>query len=176
MGVFAPFGAMRHRIVPGVVARWLDADTRLASMSEGLNETIAYLELPIGANLEYYVASAAEEIHTGPGSATPLVGLAAEYLFLGGLWEKLGAGVEVEGVGEYKSFTETLAGRKMSAPFREMANSLLDSVDRQFVAGIATSSRVPKGSRLPCRIKVVVARSLRCAVRRRSGRPGGWKG
>lgn len=39
-----PFGAMRHRIVPAVVARWLDDGTRIASFQEGLNETIVYLE------------------------------------------------------------------------------------------------------------------------------------
>lgn len=39
-----PFGAMRERIVPDVVSRWLDPDTSLATVREGLNETIAYLE------------------------------------------------------------------------------------------------------------------------------------
>ena len=64
-----------------------------------------------------------------------MVGLAAEYLFLGGLWEKLGVEVEVERVGDYKSAVETIAERQMCAPKREMANSLLDSIDAQFVAG-----------------------------------------
>jgi protease-4 len=106
--------------------------------------TLAYLELGMGSNLEYYVATGAGEIRASPVSASPLVGLGAEYLFLGGLWEKLGAGFEVEGVGEYKSAVETLTGTKMSPAHREMAASLLDSTDAQFVAGIAEGRRLPE--------------------------------
>jgi protease-4 len=104
---------------------------------------IAYLETTeLGANVEYFVAAAAGEIRVAPATRSPLVGLAAEYLFLGGLWEKLGVEVEVEKVGEFKGATETLAERKMSDANREMANSLLDSIDAQFVAGIAESRKL----------------------------------
>jgi protease-4 len=68
-----------------------------------------------------------------------VIGLSAEFYFLGGLWEKLGAGVETIGRGEYKSAAEILGGTKMSAPHREMATSLLDSTYAQFVKGIAES-------------------------------------
>ena len=99
---------------------------------------IAYLETTkLGANVEFYVAVAADEVRAAPATRSPMIGLAAEYLFLGGLWEKLGVGVEVERVGEYKGAAETLSERQMSAANREMANSLLDSIDAQFVAGIA---------------------------------------
>jgi len=58
---------------------------------------IAYLETSkMGANVEYYVAVAANEVRVAPATRSPMIGLAAEYLFLGGLWEKLGVGVEVE--------------------------------------------------------------------------------
>jgi protease-4 len=104
---------------------------------------IAYLETTkLGANVEYYVAAAANEVRSAPATRSPMIGLAAEYVFLGGLWEKLGVGVEVERVGEFKGAAETLAERKMSAPNREMANSLLDSIDGQFVTGIAESRRL----------------------------------
>jgi protease-4 len=102
--------------------------------------TLAYLETgSLGANREYYVATAAEHLVVSPATSSPLLGLAAEYLFFGGLWEKLGAGVESIGSGEYKSGAETLAGSKMSEAHREMANSLLDSTFDQFVSGIAES-------------------------------------
>ena len=71
-----------------------------------------------------------------------MIGLAAEYVFLGGLCEKLGVEVEVERVGEFKGATETLAEREMSEANREMANSLLDSIDAQFVAGIAEGRKL----------------------------------
>ena len=109
---------------------------------------IAYLETAeLGANVEYYVAAAADEVRAAPATRSPLIGLAAEYLFLGGLWEKLGVDVEVEHVGEYKGAAETLAERKMSDANREMANSLLDSIDGQFVAGIAEGRELAPG---PC--------------------------
>lgn len=99
---------------------------------------IAHLELGgLVASREYYLATAAEEIHLEPGSSIPLVGLAAEYVHLGGVWEKLGIDIEVARVGKYKSAVEAIAGKGMSEASREMANSLLDSVYQQFVAGIA---------------------------------------
>ncbi len=104
---------------------------------------IAYLETTkLGANIEYYVAVAADEVRAAPATRSPMIGLAAEYIFLGGFWEKLGIDVEVERVGEYKGAAETLSERKMSASNREMANSLLDSIDAQFVAGIAEGRRL----------------------------------
>lgn len=105
--------------------------------------TVAYLELEsFGANLEYFVASAAQEVVVSPASSVPVVGLAAQYLFLGGLWDHLGIQFEVERIGRYKSATETITGHEMSDAAREMAGSLLDSVDAQFVAGIAKSRKL----------------------------------
>jgi len=104
---------------------------------------IAYLETTeLGANVEYYVAAAADEIRAAPATRSPVIGLAAEYVFLGGLWDKLGVDVEVERVGEFKGAAETLSERQMSAANREMANSLLDSIDAQFVAGIAEGRKL----------------------------------
>ncbi len=110
----------------------------IAELGEAGRPTLAYLETgSLGANREYYIATAADEIVVSPGTSSPLIGLAMEYLFLGGLWEKLGAGVEAIGSGEYKSGAETISGRKMSEAHREMATALLDSTFAQFVAGIA---------------------------------------
>jgi len=141
--------AERDRRIAGVLFRvrgleigWAKAQElrgAIQSLDAAGRRTLAFLELGMGSNREYYVATAAQEVRASPGSANPLVGLAAEFLFLGGLWEKLGAGFEVEGVGEYKSAVETLTGTQMSPAHREMAASLLDSTDAQFVGGIAES-------------------------------------
>lgn len=104
---------------------------------------IAYLETTkLGANIEYYVAVSANEVRAAPATRSAMIGLAAEYFFLGGLWGKLGVDVEVERVGEYKGAAEMLSERKMSEANREMANTLLDSIDAQFVAGIAEGRRL----------------------------------
>ena len=128
---------------------WAKAQELRAAISELRahgRRVIAYLETTeLGANVEFYVATAADEIRAAPATRSPLIGLAAEYVFLGGLWEKLGVEVEVERAGEFKGAAETLSERKMSDANREMANSLLDSIDGQFVAGIAEGRKVDPG-------------------------------
>jgi protease-4 len=110
----------------------------LAELREAGKRVVALLEVErYGANLEYYVASAADEVHVAPATRSPFAGLAAEYLFLGGFFEKLGVEIEVEKIGRYKSATETFASTRMSDANREMSNALLDSIEGGFVAGIA---------------------------------------
>ena len=130
---------VRIRSLPvewGMAAELRDAIAELAAK----RRTVAYLEVgAIAANREYFVATGAPEIVVAPGATSPIMGLAAEFLFLGGLWEKIGAGVETVGKGEYKSAAETLAGTKMSPAHREMATAILDSTYAAFVDAIASS-------------------------------------
>jgi protease-4 len=112
----------------------------IRSLSRAGRRTVAYLELAsFAANLQYYVASAADEVYAAPATRAPVVGLAAEYLFLGGFWDLLGVEIEVERIGRYKTAADSFAARSMSDAHREMADALLDSVDEQFVSGIATT-------------------------------------
>jgi len=115
----------------------------ITSASAKGRRTVAWLEMAsFGANLEYFVASAADQVYAAPATRAPVVGLAAEYLFFGGLLERLGVQLEVERIGRYKSAVETIAGREMSESMREVAGSLLDSIDAQFVGGIAQSRKL----------------------------------
>ena len=110
----------------------------IGELQDAGKPTLAYLETgALGANLEYFIASAAGRVVISPASSSPVTGLGMQFLFLGGLWEKMGAGFEVIGSGEYKSAADTLGGTKMTEAHREMATSLLDSTFDQFVAGIA---------------------------------------
>jgi len=110
----------------------------IADLRRAGKHTTAYLELAsFSASRDYYVATAADEIAMPPGAVVPVVGLAAEYLFLGGVWEKIGVQIESERIGRFKSAVESYTGTQMSEAHREMANSLLDSIDGQFVQGIA---------------------------------------
>ena len=120
---------------------WGKADELRAAIgrlrAKGLH-TVAYLEVQgYSANRELYVASAADEIFATPGAALPLVGMAAEYLFLGGFWEKLGVEFEFARAGRFKSAVEFYAERAMSESSREMANALLDDTYDRFVAALA---------------------------------------
>ncbi len=101
---------------------------------------VAYLEVAgFGANLEDYVASAADEVQIAPAGFGGVVGLAGEYFFLGQMWKKFGIEFDVARAGRYKSAVETLTGDEMSDAYREAANSLLDSINHQFISGIAES-------------------------------------
>ncbi len=122
------------------VQEFRDAITRLR---EAGRETVAYIEIEtFGANKEFYLATAADRVVLAPGTRGPLIGLAAEFFFLGGLWEKLGIEMEVERVGKYKSAAESLAGREMSEPSREMAHSMLDSMNAEFIKGVAEGRKL----------------------------------
>jgi protease-4 len=105
--------------------------------------TAAHLEIQnFSANKELFIASVADEIFVAPGSALPLVGMAAEYLFLGGFWEKLGIEFEVARAGRYKSAVEIFAERTMSPASREMADSLLDDTYERFVEALASGRQL----------------------------------
>ena len=105
--------------------------------------TAAHLEIQnFSANKELFIASATDEIFVAPGSGVPLVGMAAEYLFLGGFWEKLGVEFEVARAGRYKSAVEIFAETSMSEASREMANSLLDDTFERFVEALASGRQM----------------------------------
>jgi protease-4 len=109
-------------------------------LEEAGRRPVAYLEVVgFGANLEYYVASAADEIQIAPAGFGGVIGLAGEYFFLGQMWKKFGIEFDVARAGRYKSAVETLTGDEMSDDYREAANSLLDSINHQFISGIAES-------------------------------------
>jgi protease-4 len=120
---------------------WGKADeirAAIGRLRDAGRRTIAHLEIQgFAANRELFIASAADEVHVAPGSALPLVGLAAEYVFLGGFWEQFGVDFDVAKAGRYKSAVETYAERGMSASAREMADSLLDDTYGRFVEALA---------------------------------------
>lgn len=148
--------AERDERLAAVVFRITDLDIGFAKAQElhqallRLRERgrrpIAYLEVEsfTGANLEYYVASAAEQVYLAPGTDSPLLGLAAETLLFGGLLERIGVEVDVARIGRYKSAAEIFSRRQMSDAFREVTESLLDSYEAQLVSGIAAARGLPE--------------------------------
>jgi protease-4 len=124
-------------------------------LREAGRRPIAYLEVAgFGANIEYYVASAADEVQIAPAGFGGVVGLAGEYFFLGQMWKKFGIEFDVARAGRYKSAVETLTGDEMSDAYREAANSLLDSINHQFISGIAESRDLT-----PATVRAVIDRA-----------------
>ena len=133
-------------VVRGLQVGWAKAqDLRDAihALSKAGRHPVAYLEVEgFGANRDYYVASAAEKLYMAPGSGAPLIGLAEEHWFLGGLWDYLGVTVQVAQAGNYKGAADSIVGHSMNEFYREQSNRLLDSFDGLFVGGIAEARGV----------------------------------
>ena len=112
----------------------------LASVKASGKRVIAFMrgDSP-SANKEYYLASVADRVYLAPGGAPMLNGLAANFFFLGGMWEKADIDMEVEQIREYKTFGDMLVRRQMTPQHREMANWILDSVNAEFIGTIAQS-------------------------------------
>ena len=119
----------------------------LERLSAAGHRTVAYLDMAsFSGSREYFLATGADEIWVVPAGIVPLLGLAAEYYFLGGLWEKLGIEFDVAKAGRYKSAVEAYTSTGMSESSREMANSLLDSINDFFLSGIALGRNVSVGA------------------------------
>lgn len=93
-------------------------------------------------NREYYLASVADRVYFSENTLLPLLGLKATYLFLGQVWENLHVDMRVEQIGVYKSFGDFLSRKEMSTAHREMADSLLDSLNQQFLTDIAAARSI----------------------------------
>ncbi len=128
--------------IRGLDAGWAQAEEireAILGLHEKGRKTLAVLEVEGFGNAPYYIASAAQQVVATPGGNAPFLGLAAEYLFMGGLFEKLGVEVEYERIGKYKSAVESYADTGMSDASREQTNALIDSIDTHFVSAIAAS-------------------------------------
>jgi protease IV len=143
--------AARDERLDGVVFRvrslelgWAQAEEirqAIQKLAEKGKRTLAVLEFEGFGNAPYYLASAADHVVATPGGNSPFVGIAAEYLFYGGLLEKFGVDVEYERVGEYKSAVESYAETKMSPANREQTNALIDSIEGQFIRQVGASRK-----------------------------------
>lgn len=98
-----------------------------------------WVHLTEGGTREYYLASVADAIVLAPTGHLAVTGLAAETVFFKGALDKLGIEAQLHQAGIYKSAGEPFTRESMSAPHREMLNSLLDDLYSQIVDGIATA-------------------------------------
>lgn len=80
------------------------------------------------SQLEYYLASAADEVCLHPEGSVEWKGVASQVLFYKGLLDKLGVGVEVVRHGSFKSAVEPYVMDKMSPANREQMERLVGSI------------------------------------------------
>lgn len=111
------------------------------------------------SNLGYFVASAADRVYLTPAAIAPLVGLAGQWFYLGGVWEKLDIEMHVEKIAEYKTAGDMLVNREMSPYEREMNNAILDSINRTFLAAVAEARGLD-----PAKVQELIDRGLSTAA------------
>ena len=98
------------------------------------------------AGLQAYVlASAAEQIVLAPAGTLDIAGLSSEVTFVAGGLKKLGIEAELVQMGKYKSAAEMFTRTDMSAPHREMVESLVQDLYDQVVHAIASGRRIDAG-------------------------------
>ncbi len=90
-------------------------------------------------NKEYLLATACDEIFMAPEGFFLVNGLHLNVTFYKGTLDKLGVEAEFARAGKYKSAIEPLTSTEMSPAFREMMESMADSLYGDFVSMIATS-------------------------------------
>jgi protease IV len=100
----------------------------------------AYLVNPDAST--YYVASAASQITLDPFGSLLLPGLASEQVFLTGMFEKYGIGMQVSRVGKYKAAVEPFTRTSMSPENRQQVESFLGDLWSEVKSGIAQSRGV----------------------------------
>ncbi|HEX9039676.1 MAG TPA: signal peptide peptidase SppA [Trebonia sp.] len=94
----------------------------------------------VRGNLPYYLATGFDRIYLQPSGTLGLTGVAVEQVFLHDALEKLGIGFETGKRHEYKSAPEQLTESGFTAPAREAAARLAESVTEQ-LAGVVAAGR-----------------------------------
>lgn len=97
----------------------------------------AYVYIESGGNVEYLIATAAEKIFLPPWAMLNLIGLNAEVTFFRDSLDKLGINAQMTGFGKYKSAAETFTRDSMSAPHREMMDSIIGDLGAQLEEAIS---------------------------------------
>jgi protease IV len=112
----------------------------IADFAEAGKATIAWAE-SFGefsaGNVQYYLATAFEQIWLQPSGDLGLTGIAVERIFLRGVLDRLGAEFQVAKRHEFKSAAEQFTETGFSAPAREETERLTASVTEQLVQAIA---------------------------------------
>ncbi|HJN73119.1 MAG TPA: signal peptide peptidase SppA [Myxococcota bacterium] len=88
-------------------------------------------------NIDWYIASACDEIHLHPEGVPMAIGLKISTSYYAGTFEKIGVAGDFERVGEFKSAIETYERTGPSEPSVMMYEALLDSLWWSFTDDIA---------------------------------------
>ena len=113
-----------------------DALLRLRSKGKKL---IAFLE--DSGNMEYYIASCADEVVALPEAILQIHGLSAEVMFLKGAFDKFGIEAQFVAMGRYKNAPNQYTEKKFTTAHREQMESLVEGLYVEYVTSVAKSRK-----------------------------------
>ncbi len=96
------------------------------------------------SNVQYYLATAFEQIWLQPSGDLGLTGIAVERIFLRGVLDRVGADFQVAKRHEFKSAAEQLTETGFSEPARQETERLTASVTEQIVQAVADRRGLPR--------------------------------
>ena len=113
-----------------------DALLRLKTKGKKL---IAFLE--DSGNMEYYIASSADEVVALPEAILEIHGMSAEVMFLKGTFDKLGVEAQFVAMGKYKNAPNQYTEKKFTAAHREQMEALIGGLYEEYVSAVAKSRK-----------------------------------
>lgn len=122
-------GLAQAQEIRDAVHRFREAGKRTVAYSETFGETGR-------ATIDYYLATAFEEIHLQPVGSLSIEGMVSRTPFLRSLLDKLGVVPDFDHRRQYKSAMYLLTERGYVEPHEEMARSILEDQMAQIVTGI----------------------------------------
>ncbi len=117
-------------------------DALLRVRSKG-KKVIAFLE--DSGNMEYYIASCADEVVALPEAILQIHGLSAEVMFLKGAFDKFGVEAQFVAMGKYKNAPNQYTERKFTAAHREQMESLVGGLYEEYITAVAKSRKKTDG-------------------------------
>jgi protease-4 len=113
-----------------------DALVRLRSKGK---KVIAFLE--DSGNMEYYIASCADQVVALPEAILEIHGLSAEVMFLKGAFDKFGVEAQFVAMGKYKNAPNQYTEKKFTAAHREQMEALIGGLYREYISAVAKSRK-----------------------------------
>ncbi len=92
-------------------------------------------------NMEYYMASSADQIVALPEAILEIHGLSAEVMFLKGAFDKLGVEAQFVAMGKYKNAPNQYTEKRFTAAHREQMEALIGGLYHEYVSSVARSRK-----------------------------------
>ena len=105
-----------------------------------------WVYMPLGGNLEVYLASAGTTVLSHPSGEIGYTGLAAHGIFLRDLLDRLGVYPDLIHIGEYKSASDMLTRNNMSEAQREAETALLKAFQNEMNAAVGEGMGLEAGA------------------------------